>query len=134
MGKWEIPKKEYRGENPKSVDDPKSFMLMRQIPSSSGERTEPISELLPSRELNCSLSSITLTAYNNNSLEELTKSKTSMTYNPQTKITQHKKQTNNNNKKPICAYTQKKTTHFQEKKINGYYQTISKQLQFCLRT
>lgn len=93
MGKWEIPKKEYRGENPNSVDDPKSFMLMRQIPSSSGERTEPISELLPSRELNCSLSSITLTAYNNNSLEELTKSKASMTYHPQSKITQHKKQT-----------------------------------------
>lgn len=51
---------------------------MGQTPRSSAKRTEPIFELLPTRELGSSLSSIMSTAYN--SLEELKKSKASKTY------------------------------------------------------
>lgn len=101
------------------MDDPKSFMHVRHIPSSSGKRTEPISELLPSRELNCSLSSITLTVYNN-CLEELTKSKASMTYHPQSIISHHKnKQTTKN---PLCIHTKENNSFSRRKKTNGYYQ------------
>lgn len=80
---------------------------MRQTPSSSAKRNEPIFELLPKRELDYSLSSITLTVYNS-SLEELTKSKASTTPSTtsriKSKITQHTKT------------EQRKITHFQAKR------------------
>lgn len=129
-GKVGNPRKGRAREAPNSVADPKPCIHTGPTPSSPANRTEPIFELLPTRELGYSSSSIELTACHNNKktlTEELTKSGVSMTYRSQCpgsnpKLLNIKKQQQNN------PFSRKKT-------INGDYQaTISKLLNPSLRT
>lgn len=132
---WESRKSEKRKsqrEVPKCVVDPKPCMHMWPTPSSSARRTEPVSELLPTRKLHCSLSSIALTGSNNknkkHSFQEL-KSRGCMTYCSQCQ--------GYNAKLLNIPATKKETTPIFKKTdnltIHGDYQTSSELLHPDLR-